>query len=516
MKSISRTAKVAMIFNIALGALCMLLLGQLVIAEIDQQKLRDYSASLVLRADGVAMQSARAIDEASRLAFDPCTDDDLFHLRFLVYKYRYLLDIGRLHDGKLICTAGRGILPSPLELPASDLVGKSGARLWRAIKGLIDPRMEMDAASQNDVVVFTSPDAFERFSLPIPGYSALITTADDGHIFQTFGAKETYSRQGSAWYQQYRLGYQCSQVYNICIYVRLNGSGIFSLPVYISMIVSLLGGLLSGALSLVAILLIERNKSFSKQLYRAVCDKQFHVRFQPIVCLRDNKMIGAEALIRWTNRQGEAIPPDVFIPVAEKMGIIGQITRQVTRMALMDLQDILTASKTFYISINLDISDVLDTDFQSYLDELTQLSGIARQQIMLEVTERSTANHTLMSKRLTELHDAGYRIALDDFGTGYSNLSYLAVMPFDVIKIDRIFTEAIGTDSVNAQMVEYLFNLMAMFDATVVVEGIETAEQAGYVGQHCPHAVGQGWYFGKPVSSADLKARYLSDAADKI
>ncbi|PWC22295.1 hypothetical protein DDT52_03320 [Brenneria roseae subsp. roseae] len=512
MKSISRTAKVIMVFNIALGALCMLLLCQFVIAKIDQGKLRDYSDSLMLRANNVAMQSERAMNEVRQLSSAPCTDEDLFQLSFLVYKYSYLLDIGRLHDDKLVCSAGRGRLTSAVALPAPDLVGKNKTRLWRAVKGLLDARIATDIASQNDIIVFTSPDAFHSVSLSIPGYSALLTTADDRHIYQSFGVKGEYSRQSSAWYQQYRLGYQCSKLYNICAYVRLHASGLFSLPFYIGVAIALLGGLLSGALSLTVILLIEQNKSFSKQLQSAVRDKQLYVRYQPLVCLRDDKMVGAEVLVRWINRKGEEIPPDVFIPEAEKLGIIGQITRQVTRMALEEFRDFLIRNKTFHLSINLDISDVLDPDFQPYLAELLQRFGIAREQIMLEITERSTANHTLMSERLTALHDAGYRVALDDFGTGYSNLSYLAVMPFDVIKIDRMFTEAIGTDSVNAQMVDHLFDMMAMFNAMVVVEGIETREQAIYVGEHCTDAIGQGWYFGKPMSGADLKAQYLMDA----
>ncbi|MFC3395348.1 EAL domain-containing protein [Brenneria rubrifaciens] len=509
MKTFSNTAKVIMALNIAVGALCMLLLGQFVIAKSDQSKLRDYSNSLILRANGVAMQSEWVLDKVNHFLSQPCSDEDLFQLRFLLYQYSYLLDIGRLHNDKLICTAGRGRLTSPVVLPPPDLVEKTGVRLWRAVKGLFDPRIQLDVASRNDAVVFTSPDAFNSVSLPVPGYSARITTADERHIYQSFGAKEVYSRQRSAWYRSFRQVYQCSKLYNICIYVRQNASGIFSLPFYVIVLISLWGGLLSGTLSLAAVLLIERSKSLSKQLHRAVRNKQLYVRYQPIVRLSDNKMVGAEVLVRWTNSKGEAIPPDIFIPVAEKLGFIGQITRQVTCMALKDLQNILSGDNTFYLSINLDVTDVLDLNFESYLAAIVQRFGIARGKIMLEITERSTANHTLLCERLTALHDAGYKIALDDFGTGYSNLSYLALMPFDVIKIDRMFTEAIGTDSVNAQMVEHLFGMMTMFDAIVVVEGIETHEQVAYVSEHCADAFAQGWYFGKPVSGTELREKYL-------
>ncbi|MEC5342003.1 EAL domain-containing protein [Brenneria populi] len=504
-----------MAFNIVCGALCLLLVGQMVIARIDQNKLNNYGAALIRRANDVAMQSVRAMDDAEYVAPAPCSDDDLFQLRFLVYKYRYLLDIARLRDGELICSAGRGVLPLPEPLPKPDLVEKN-IGFWRAAKGPLDPRIEVDIASRGDIAVFTSPDAFHSFSLPVPGYSALMTTADERHIYQNFGAGgETYSRQRSAWYHQYRLGYQCSNIYNICIYARLNASGLLSLPFYINLILALVGGVMSGSLSLAVILLIERNRSFSKQVYSAVCGRELYVNYQPLICLRSRETIGAEALVRWTNHKGENIPPDIFIPVAERLGIIGQITRQVAYTALEELHDILIQNKNFYLSINLDIKDIVEPEFQRYLDELVERFGIARKQIMLEITERSTANHAVMSERLAILHDAGYKIALDDFGTGYSNLSYLAVMPFDAIKIDKIFTEAIGTDSINAQMVEHLFNMMAMFNAAVVVEGIETYEQAVYVGERCPDSVGQGWYFGKPMGGESFRQYYRDGTGDK-
>ncbi|MCG8706832.1 EAL domain-containing protein [Brenneria sp. 4F2] len=497
-----------MAINMVCGALCLLLIGQFVIARMDQNKLHGYGDALIHRADDVAMQSEQAMSEARYLLPTPCSDGDLFQLRFLVHKYRHVLDIGRLHDGKLICTAGRGVFSPPIILPAPDIV-ENDIGFWRAVKGLFDPRIEMDISNQGDVASFTSPYAFLDFSLPAPGYSALMTTKDERHIYQSFGDEnEKYSRQSSAWYKQYRQGYQCSKLYNICIYARLSSSGILFMPPYIGVILALIGGILSGSLSLAIFLLIERNRSFSKQVYSAVCGKQLHVNYQPLVSLRNHHIVGAEVLARWTNKKGENIPPDVFIPIAEQLGIIGEITRQVTLMALSELKDILIRNEKFYLSINLDIKDILESEYQDYLGKLVDRLGIARKQIMLEITERSTANHRVMSERLSLLHDAGYKIALDDFGTGYSNLSYLAVIPFDAIKIDKMFTEAIGTDSINAQMVEHLFNMMMMFNTTVVVEGIETNEQAVYIGEHCPDSVGQGWYFGKPMSSECFRKYY--------
>ncbi|WP_191091618.1 EAL domain-containing protein [Affinibrenneria salicis] len=503
-----------MAFNVVAGMLCLLLLGQFMVARLDQGKLNEYAGTLMQRANDVALQSQEAIDEANLLAAEPCSDADLFQLRFMVYKYGFLLDIGRVRDGRLICSAGRGRLSAPVSLPPPNLRTEGGVLLWRATRGLVDPRIQMDIASQYDIAVFTSPDAFHSFSFPVPGYSALLTTSDGRHVYQSFGMPEgQYSRQPSAWYRHYRLAFQCSEIYDICTYVRHDASGIFSLPWHLYVAILLLGGLLGGSLSLAAILLIDRNRSMSKQVYSAVYGNQLHVNYQPLICLHNDRIIGVEVLSRWINKKGENIPPDIFIPLAEELGIIGEITRQATRMALEELRDVLIGNRTFYLSINIDITDVLDPAFQCYLNQLVQRCGVSRQQIMLEITERSTADYRDLSERLTALHEEGYRVALDDFGTGYSNLSYLTVMPFDAIKIDRMFTGAIGTDSVNAQMVELLFTLTAMFKSTVIVEGIETPEQADWVRRHCPGAVGQGWHFGRPMSGPRLRETFMLPAA---
>lgn len=128
---------------------------------------------------------------------------------------------------------------------------------------------------------------------------------------------------------------------------------------------------------------------------------------------------------------------------------------------------------------------------------------------MLEVTERSTAAHAELADKLNALRQEGYRIALDDFGTGYCNLSYLSSLPFDTLKIDKMFTSAIGTGSVNAKIVDLLFNLTTDFNTSVTVEGVETPEQAEYIRQHSPNAAVQGWHFGYPMSAKALQEKYF-------
>lgn len=115
---------------------------------------------------------------------------------------------------------------------------------------------------------------------------------------------------------------------------------------------------------------------------------------------------------------------------------------------------------------------------------------------------------------MTSFNRLDYKFFIDDFGTGYSNLAYLAKLPIDGIKVDRMFTQAIGTEAVSAEIVENICNIARRLDLKLVVEGIEKPEQSAYVLKLHPDAVGQGWLFGYPVSAADFQqGKYASQNA---
>ncbi len=188
------------------------------------------------------------------------------------------------------------------------------------------------------------------------------------------------------------------------------------------------------------------------------------------------------------------------------MGYSAELTRLITRQALCDMQPYLTLTqeRPFLLSINLSVSDIVSPDYHRFLQQICDELAIDKTRIMLELTERSSTSHKTLANGLEALRRSGYKVALDDFGTGYSNLDYLSHLPFDMIKIDKIFVGAIGTDSVNAAMADLLFSLIKKLDVPVIIEGVETREQAAYILQQCPSAIMQGWYFSKAVALHDL------------
>ena len=128
------------------------------------------------------------------------------------------------------------------------------------------------------------------------------------------------------------------------------------------------------------------------------------------------------------------------------------------------------------------------------------VSGLGRPWI----TERSTAEYQQLAPAAARYRHRGYRIHIDDFGTGYSSLAHLGELPVDAIKIDRLFTRAIGTGAISASIVPQIFTLAGLLGAEVIVEGIETEAQACHLAVEHPDALGQGWFFGRPVPARDF------------
>ncbi|NNV18926.1 EAL domain-containing protein [Ochrobactrum pseudogrignonense] len=262
------------------------------------------------------------------------------------------------------------------------------------------------------------------------------------------------------------------------------------------------GALAGGGLGAAGVQWRRGHASLAQQIKRSIAEGRVDVVFQPLVRLRDGQVIGAEVLARLSDEDGLPIPPDVFIPIAEQQGDIKNITRIVVRKALDQMNMRLHANEDLYLSLNLSVDDVIDPKTLVFLDQEVKRHGLSSLRVVLEITERSTANHERLIEAMKSFRTRGYEFFIDDFGTGYSNLAYLAKLPISGIKIDRMFTQAIGTEAVSAEIVENICNIARRLELKLVVEGVETQEQADYVRALHPDAIGQGWLFGRPVPAA--------------
>ena len=225
--------------------------------------------------------------------------------------------------------------------------------------------------------------------------------------------------------------------------------------------------------------------------------------FEPQVDLRTGDIIGFEVLARWEHPLSGLIEPERFIPVAEEHGLIGRLSEQVILSALVQAADWDPAIK---ISVNISPTQLTDSWLAQRIVRLLAEAGFPAERLVVEITESSLfADLDLAKQIVTGLKNQGVRLALDDFGTGFSSLAHLRSLPFDVIKIDRSFVSTLEDDRESAAIVRAVTTLADAIGVPVTVEGIEdAATHAAVAGFGC--AVGQGWYFGKPMSGDQAAA----------
>ena len=238
-------------------------------------------------------------------------------------------------------------------------------------------------------------------------------------------------------------------------------------------------------------------------LYQALQEQAFCLHYQPQVDAREQRIVGAEALLRWEHPVQGLISPASFMHVLEESGMILQaghwILREATRFIARLLQQGLISAERFSMSINISPRQFRQVDFVAQV-----MAAIAEQQIpagcvQLEITE-GIAIHDIQDtvEKMHELRTQGIRFAIDDFGTGYSSLSYLKRLPVDQLKIDQSFVKECTVDTNDAEIIRAIIAMARSMKLELIAEGVETAEQLAFLQQEDCHAY-QGYLFSPAV-----------------
>ncbi|HEY8592958.1 MAG TPA: bifunctional diguanylate cyclase/phosphodiesterase [Sphingomicrobium sp.] len=237
---------------------------------------------------------------------------------------------------------------------------------------------------------------------------------------------------------------------------------------------------------------------------------QFLPYFEPQVDLGTGEIVGFEVLARWKHPLSGIIGPDVFIPVAEEIGLIGRLSEQVISEALREAAN---WDPSIKISVNISPSQLADGWLAQRVVRILAETAFPAERLVVEVTESSLfADLELAKTIVTSLKNQGVRLALDDFGTGFSSLAHIRSLPFDIIKIDRSFVSNVSTKKESAAIIRAVTTLAAALSVPVCVEGIENEEVfKAVVRLGC--SIGQGWYFGKAMTGE--QARELLAARDR-
>lgn len=252
--------------------------------------------------------------------------------------------------------------------------------------------------------------------------------------------------------------------------------------------------------------------TLERELRLALRRNEFQVYYQPRISIKTNKIVGAEALLRWVKADGTIISPLKFIPKAEETGLIVPIGELVIRSSCQQLKKWLDRGySNLTISINLSVKQIEDPNLINIIRSAIKETGVNPSNIESEITESAAINDLNETLNLLrELKNMGIKVLLDDFGTGYSSLNFLRLLPVTTIKIDKSFIDKVLEDSMERTIVQSLISLAHAIRMNVIAEGIEQLPQLCFLKEMlCDEA--QGFYFSRPVP-AEQFVKLLEDS----
>ncbi|NMP32278.1 EAL domain-containing protein [Thalassotalea sp. M1531] len=251
----------------------------------------------------------------------------------------------------------------------------------------------------------------------------------------------------------------------------------------------------------------------ASDIHKALTQGHFELYHQPQIDLKTMRVCGSECLIRWNHHEQGFIPPTVFIPVAEDMGLINQVTHWVIKQAIAQHSVLLSQGyKHHLVSINISGKDIAADDFYSYVVTEIEEAEVPANKIVFELTESATITDNEQAlatiEKLTKL---GVTISIDDFGTGYSSMAYISKLPFQELKVDRQFVENVNDNDKQKTIAETTVKMAKGLRLEVVAEGINSQADEDTLRQFgCD--IGQGYYYAKPMAFDD----YLTWLAEEV
>ncbi|MFN4359477.1 MAG: EAL domain-containing protein [Hylemonella sp.] len=494
------------------------LMAALALAErqsrLDQLRLVSQIANEVLqRSHRVSAQIMQARAELTQPGLRPCSPHYMQLIAQVSANSSLLIGVGYVRNDFLLCSTfghhGRGIPLGP-----ADYLSRTGHQIRSAARlpGLALNPLLLSTHQASGYTAMVHPSIpidmlsdQTDLSLGLVNARSLRTLTQRGD-FQPAWIRALDSLGEDRMFDgQHFIAIQRSPLYDYAAYAALPASRLDRSRFDFMLLLVPLGigsGLL---LAMIIFRFTQRRLSLAARLRVALRRGEFHLLYQPVVELQSGRWIGAEALIRWRRPDGDDVPPDTFIAVAERVGLIQQITRQVCQLCMRDLQAVLQRHPDFRISLNMSAADFSSHTSVDFLARLIQQHGLQPRQFQVEVTERGLLDQNTAREVLQRLQVNGIRVAIDDFGTGYSSLGYLTTLEVDCLKIDRIFVETIGVGAATSHVVSHIIAMAKSLQLDMIAEGVEHAHQADYLRQQGVQ-YGQGWFYARPLDAQALAA----------
>jgi sensor c-di-GMP phosphodiesterase-like protein len=504
------------LLGVFLGSSSGYWIGRFTLLRTANGGLSSYASDLIHHAEEYSQELTSIRKAFNPSPFPYCSGQEIAVMRAMMFRSLQVKDIGRVQDGILGCSAFLGRLDPPLRMPPLTMTLPGGTHVYSDVVLTFAGLARGTILEAGGVDVVLSPNAFDHWIRPHVSYMVVIINSTMHRMVRIAGTPLDVDLTWILAQQQKRADgklycARCSTHAAVCIVTAESARDILQGSRALLIEYAGMGGAAGFGLGLAIGLVYLQRTGLAQQLRRALRKNALQLVYQPIIELPSRTCAGAEALARWSDEDGNPIAPDFFVRIAEDRGFIGDLTSFVIRRSTEELGDILRSQPEFTLSLNIAAADLEGDRLFALLDKYVRQAGIDPHQIALELTERSTANLAVLREAVLRLHHEGYQVHIDDFGTGFSSLAYLHELAVDAIKIDRAFTRTIGTDAVTASILPQILALAESLHVEVIVEGVETEEQAEYLIATGRVMQAQGWYFSKPVVATDLRHTASTD-----
>ncbi|MCL7999400.1 EAL domain-containing protein [Brucella sp. 21LCYQ03] len=478
----------------------------------EKSDMNTYMTVLMKQAGRIVSSARNTLDKINNSENIMCSPEDKQYMRELLFSGYHVKDIGRLENDILQCSTLLNHVEGATPRRKEDVLLKDGAYIYGDHE-LITPGSHGPIIGRGNANIVLSAVAFDALHIPQYDFAVFMLNEDRTKIARFYSYpnnlpvdfERAFVRTNA--HQSFEVvdgdlqQTACDDANNICIFIRTSPGWDDRTDGLLPFVFISLGMLIGGALGLGWNYYRNRDRSLISLLKKALTANELTLVYQPVVNISSRKIIGFEALIRWEITKGDFVPPDLFIARAEEHGVADKVTNYVLDHVISEMGGLLSAQRALYININITASDLQSPEFMKTLEQRLIAAKIRPEQIGLELTERTAVDFKKASEGIQCLRERGHKVYIDDFGTGYSSLAYLDELKVDAIKIDKAFTRTVGDDANTVSIVPQIIAMAHQYGLDIVVEGIETEDQAEYFRGVCAKLVGQGWLFGKPVNA---------------
>ncbi|WP_316554360.1 EAL domain-containing protein [Klebsiella aerogenes] len=381
-------------------------------------------AESILERSVLLMEQIEFVESKSKSVNESavCTKEHIKKLRKILWPQRFIKDIAYANQDTLLCTAlwGDDLAPEKLNNNYNSVKYGNGFWLLDVKPGILGGN---DVYVINNLAIIPSPFTFARFSLDSENKKISAIVSDEKHqapIF--FIGNNTNDLYKMEHHTPKPIGYiiseKCNHEFNLCATSGMYIQSVFDMPILMNLLLFILS-LALGLLVFVSInLFLSKKNTIVFRLNQALKTDKLNIVYQPILSIKDKKVIGVEALLRWYDNEYGRVSPDIFISIAEKHGLISYVTRFVIYKSIKEMHELINTHK-IELSININTSDLFSPSFHEVLTKATNLYKVSPKFVTLELTERRSDSISLINESLAKLSYMGRRI----FGLAFSGAS---------------------------------------------------------------------------------------------